>query len=46
MVQKKDALAAGLSTHQRKRLMGYLFLLPAVLSFIYFVWYPLIPFSD
>lgn len=33
---------AGLSTHTRKKLMGYLFLLPAVVLFLYFVWYPVI----
>ena len=42
MTEKSGVSAGGLSTHQRKRLMGYLFVLPAVLSFIYFVWYPLI----
>lgn len=30
------------STHGRKQIMGYLFLLPAVLSFLYFVWYPVV----
>ena len=30
------------STHTRKKIMGYLFLLPAVVSFLYFVWYPLV----
>lgn len=30
------------STHTRKKLIGYLFLVPAVVSFLYFVWYPLV----
>ena len=41
MTEKSGVSAGGLSTHQRKRLMGYLFVLPAVFPF-YFVWYPLI----
>lgn len=31
-----------LSTYNRKKVMGYLFLLPAIISFFYFVWYPVI----
>lgn len=31
-----------LSSNNRKKMMGYLFLLPAVISFFYFVWYPVI----
>ena len=42
MAQGNVISPGGFSTHQRKRLIGYLFLLPAVLSFIYFVWYPLV----
>ncbi|HQD40969.1 MAG TPA: sugar ABC transporter permease, partial [Bacillota bacterium] len=37
-----EKVRTGMSTHQRRKLMGYLFLLPAVLSFVLFVWYPLI----
>ena len=38
----EDIKAANMSTHARKKLMGYLFLLPAVVSFLYFVWYPVV----
>lgn len=38
----EDIQAANISTHTRKKLMGYLFLLPAVVSFLYFVWYPVV----
>ncbi len=32
----------GMSTHLRKKVVGYLLLAPAVISFAYFVWYPLL----
>lgn len=31
-----------MSNSSRKTIIGYLFLIPAVLSFVYFVWYPLV----
>ena len=41
MVKEKNQVGK-MATHERKKLMGYLFLLPAVASFLYFVWYPVV----
>jgi multiple sugar transport system permease protein len=39
---EENVQAGSISTYTRKKFMGYLFLLPAVISFLYFIWYPVV----